>query len=360
MKDEMWGEAVYCATYLLNRLPSKTLDNKTPYEMWYKIKPDISNIQVFGCTVYAKQLGSIEKQNIAIPNTELGTRRSQRTRKIPEKLKDYVLLTYKEATTGIEKENWEKAIDSEKESLKKNKTWSLIDISEAGSKKILTNKWIFRVKDDGTYKARLVVRGFEQRGIDFDEIYSPVNVLVGLSTILDTRYKKLSFIDETRYKRMVEKLYNKVLHMRPIETCENTPPNNDLVPNQNMPSSSDKVDKIDDILFKNFDIEVQKYIKSATTSAVIEVDKYLQEPLLLRKDANGVNTDPLLWWFQRKHIYPRLYQFEKTRLSVMATSVPCERIFSHAGQIIYEKRENLKASKVSKVVFFNYNFNDTS
>ncbi|CAB3229503.1 unnamed protein product [Arctia plantaginis] len=127
-----------------------------------------------------------------------------------------------------------------------------------------------------------------------------------------------------------------------------------------MPSSSDKVDKIDDILFKNFDIEVQKYIKSATTSAVIEVDKYLQEPLLLRKDANGVNTDPLLWWFQRKHIYPRLYQFEKTRLSVMATSVPCERIFSHAGQIIYEKRENLKASKVSKVVFFNYNFNDTS
>ncbi|CAB3252319.1 unnamed protein product [Arctia plantaginis] len=73
----------------------------------------------------------IEKQNIDIPNTELGTR-SQRTRKIPEKLKDYVLLTYKEATTGIEKENWEKAIDSEKESLKKNKTWSLIDISEAG------------------------------------------------------------------------------------------------------------------------------------------------------------------------------------------------------------------------------------
>ncbi|CAB3257951.1 unnamed protein product [Arctia plantaginis] len=203
--------------------------------MWYKIKPDILNIQVFGCTVYAKQLGSvrkldprkegiisteediinteediinteediinteediinteeaisteeenlnlrrpvqqIEKQNIDIPNTELGTRRSQRTRKIPEKLKDYVLLTYKEATTGIEKENWEKAIDSEKESLKKNKTWSLIDISEAGSKKILTNKWIFRVKDDGTYKARLVVRGFEQRGIDFDEIYSPV------------------------------------------------------------------------------------------------------------------------------------------------------------------------------------------
>lgn len=313
MKDEMWGEAVYCATYLLNRLPSKTLNNKTPYEMWYKTKPDISNIQVFGCTVYAKQLGPvrkldprskrltmigyanngyrlwnnekkrveihrdiiifnenkedkiksneenkiiqsiinteentinteeniinieeniinieediinteediiiteeniinieeniinteenvinveediinteeenlnlrrpvqhIEEQNIDIPNTEPGIRRSKRTTKIPEKLKDYVLLTYKEATTGEEKENWEKAIDSEKESLKKNKTWSLVDISEAGSKKILTNKWVFRVKDDGTYKARLVVRGFEQRGIDFDEIYSPV------------------------------------------------------------------------------------------------------------------------------------------------------------------------------------------
>jgi len=39
----------------------------------------------------------------------------------------------------------------------------------------LTTKWIFRVKEEGKYKARLVVRGYEQKEeIDYEEIYSPV------------------------------------------------------------------------------------------------------------------------------------------------------------------------------------------
>ncbi|KAA5638265.1 hypothetical protein F3G58_34125, partial [Pseudomonas aeruginosa] len=53
-------------------------------------------------------------------------------------------------------------------------TWEVVDKKEAKDSKILTNKWVFRVKDNGTYKARLVVRGFEQNSIDYNEIYSPV------------------------------------------------------------------------------------------------------------------------------------------------------------------------------------------
>lgn len=132
------------------------------------------------------------------------------------------------------------------------------------------------------------------------------NDLVGLSTILDPRYKRFGFIDETKFKKMLEKLYSKVARMKPTETYENAPPNNEIVSNQTMASYTNKADKLDHILFNDFDNDVQKYIRpaNATASAVIEVDKYLQEPLLTRKDAKGVNTDPLLWWFQRKHIYP--------------------------------------------------------
>lgn len=59
--------------------------------------------------------------------------------------------------------------------MQKNKTWDIVDRKEAKNNKVLSNKWIFKQKDDGTYKARLVVRGCQQeKGVDFQEIFSPV------------------------------------------------------------------------------------------------------------------------------------------------------------------------------------------
>ena len=56
----MWGAAVRTAAYLVNRSPTTTL-NKTPAEMWYKRKPDISKLEIFGTTVFAKNLHKLKK-----------------------------------------------------------------------------------------------------------------------------------------------------------------------------------------------------------------------------------------------------------------------------------------------------------
>jgi hypothetical protein len=48
---ELWGLAIRCAVYVQNRTVSST-SNKTPYEHWYKRKPDISHLRVFGCRVF--------------------------------------------------------------------------------------------------------------------------------------------------------------------------------------------------------------------------------------------------------------------------------------------------------------------
>lgn len=52
--NELWGEAVRHSTYLINRLATKTLDGKTPYEMLRSRKPNVSHIKVFGCVCYAR------------------------------------------------------------------------------------------------------------------------------------------------------------------------------------------------------------------------------------------------------------------------------------------------------------------
>lgn len=52
LPDHLWAESVMTATYLYNRSPRKG-QNVTPYEAFYKRKPDVSNLKVFGSPAYA-------------------------------------------------------------------------------------------------------------------------------------------------------------------------------------------------------------------------------------------------------------------------------------------------------------------
>nr|AAK26118.1 putative gag-pol polyprotein [Oryza sativa Japonica Group] len=56
-----WEEAVMTAVHLLNRLPTKALDGKTPYEAWHGRKPVVSHLRVFGCLAFAKELNHVGK-----------------------------------------------------------------------------------------------------------------------------------------------------------------------------------------------------------------------------------------------------------------------------------------------------------
>ncbi|KAG8478423.1 hypothetical protein CXB51_028191 [Gossypium anomalum] len=50
----IWAEAVNTAVYLQNRLPTKALDQKTPFEGWFGFKPSLAHLRVFGCLCYAQ------------------------------------------------------------------------------------------------------------------------------------------------------------------------------------------------------------------------------------------------------------------------------------------------------------------
>lgn len=58
MPNKLWGEAVRNSVYILNRVPTRALTGKTPYEVWYERKPDLSHVRVFGCVAYMKVTGS--------------------------------------------------------------------------------------------------------------------------------------------------------------------------------------------------------------------------------------------------------------------------------------------------------------
>lgn len=81
--------------------------------------------------------------------------------------------TWKEAMRRPDRDQWLAAAQAEYNSLLVNKTWELTP--RLPSMKILPCRWVFRVKANGTYKARVVVKGFlQQHGIDYDDIFAPV------------------------------------------------------------------------------------------------------------------------------------------------------------------------------------------
>ena len=48
----LWTHAFSSAAYIINRVPTKLLDNKSPYELLFSTRPNYANFRVFGCCVY--------------------------------------------------------------------------------------------------------------------------------------------------------------------------------------------------------------------------------------------------------------------------------------------------------------------
>jgi hypothetical protein len=55
LKQGYWIEALQCACYTLNRLPTRCNPFKTRYETFHGRKPDVSNLRIFGSICYRKK-----------------------------------------------------------------------------------------------------------------------------------------------------------------------------------------------------------------------------------------------------------------------------------------------------------------
>jgi L-asparagine transporter-like permease len=49
-----WSKAVMTTVYVLNRIRTRTLEGMTFFEAWYKVKPSIAHLHVFGFDMYAR------------------------------------------------------------------------------------------------------------------------------------------------------------------------------------------------------------------------------------------------------------------------------------------------------------------
>jgi len=78
VNEPLWAEAVKTAVYIRNRCPSKSLNDTTPFEIWYKKKPCVKHLRSFGSVAIC-----LEKK---------------RKSKFNPKAKEYLMVGYSETS----------------------------------------------------------------------------------------------------------------------------------------------------------------------------------------------------------------------------------------------------------------------
>ncbi len=129
----------------------------------------------------------------------------------------YKPANYKEAIEDSVQENWLAAMQEEFQSLLENQTWTLVPAP--AHRKVLRGKWTFKLKRGAKgevtrYKARWVVRGFEQEeGLDYHETFATVvkpmsyKALFEIASALDLEIEQLDVQTAFLYRAIDEKIF---------------------------------------------------------------------------------------------------------------------------------------------------------
>ena len=89
-------------------------------------------------------------------------------------------------------------------------------------------------------------------------------------------------------------------------------------------------------------------------AALPELDEELAS--YFAEDDTDLFSNPLLWWRINETRFPRIAKIARRYLTIPASSIPSERVFSTAGNIVSAKRNRLSSSNVDKLIFLAQNW----
>lgn len=158
--------------------------------------------------------------------------------------------------------------------------------------------------------------------------------ILAISTILDPRFKKLHF-EQPRAVSSAISYINTLMQV----TNENTDSNMSVIPVVEYDQTKN--------LWKFHDHLIASCATTRDDPGGINVElrQYLNQSVIPR------HHDPLKYWQTIKHAYPVLFNIAKKYLSVIATSVPSERLFSKTGIIKSDARNRLTAKRLNILLF---------
>ena len=136
---------------------------------------------------------------------------------------------------------------------------------------------------------------------------------------LDPRFKNLKLLSESSRKEVIDDLKLDVILIHPIDS------------NRASTSLEEPLPKKSKGEHKVLEFIGEMAGSSEEIESYLPLEEQLDTEICRYKGEEHTDMSPLLWWNNFKGRYPLLSQLAKHYLSIPATSVPCERVFSEAG-----------------------------
>lgn len=182
------------------------------------------------------------------------------------------------------------------------------------------------------------------------------NETYACATILDPRFKNVPFSTKTKGNQAVNYAKSNAVAIAHANEGANDDESTDDFEEEDE-STKTKVQSEFDELWSNFDAKTakplgrRKRINDHMKDCVdVEMSKYLMMPKIDRKNC------PILWW---KNVgqkqYPMLFESAKKFLPMPATSVPSERAFSAAGNVLTKRRNKLGKETANQLITLHKN-----
>lgn len=184
-----------------------------------------------------------------------------------------------------------------------------------------------------------------------------IQLLLNKTTFLDPRMKTLVHLSQTEQESVLNSLTDEMA-MASVQTQSDEPTSAGIlfIADQNNDTSAQckKLSALQKLLgdsfFHSSDGDDQAPASVSLNELILsEISRYKAKPLL------ALNEKILDWWQSHGPRYPNLKKMAKKYLAIVATSVPSERLFSTAGNIINAKRSSLDPSNVEKLIFLHDN-----
>lgn len=176
------------------------------------------------------------------------------------------------------------------------------------------------------------------------------NILYSLavSTYLDIRFKNMGFCDSSNVEPVKAPLVTEMQSMSQTSALPSTATSSAT---SSAPAPATSISAAKGGIWAEFDSEVSlsQHHRRAGTDALIEMCSYTEEMPIPR------DQDPLLRGMLVHCFSTSLSKLAKRHLGVVATSVPAERLFSKAGQLLSIRRCALKPKNVNMILFLNKN-----
>ncbi|CAG9840793.1 unnamed protein product [Diabrotica balteata] len=233
------------------------------------------------------------------------------------------------------------------------KPFEVVTVEMSSEKQITLSKVILIIKGVLSSLKRIRVQITSQLGRDLirsllasitTRFGNPENnTIMGKSSFLDPIFKTKGFNNDDCLKKVKDRLQEELVEIIKKSQQDDTvpEPSNDT---HQLPLTETLSTETDDIIWQDFDnlVKSSNTVTSPTAVAIAELKMFSEEANLERKQ------NPLLWWKEREKIYPWLAVLAKKYLSVLATSVPCERVFSKTDQDPNKSTNSTPAQRTTK------------